>query len=55
MLWGLDVLASPGLLLSLAAAAAGSVVVLLLNRDVLDLAETFPEVLRVPGLRRVFR
>jgi len=54
-LWGLDALASPGLLVSMLAAASGSAAVLLLNRRVLDLADTFPELLRVPVLRWLLR
>lgn len=55
VLWGVDVLASPGLPASLFAAAVGSLVVLLSNRRALNLLDTFPELRRVPVLRRVLR
>lgn len=51
-LWGFEAVASPGLLASLLAAAAGSALVLILNRRSLDLAQTFPELLRIPLLGR---
>lgn len=54
-LWGLDVLLSPGLVVSLVLASAASLLVLLLNRRVLDLTDTFPELRRVPVLGRLLR
>jgi hypothetical protein len=36
----------------LALAAGASVLVVIVNRRLLDVANTFPEVLRVPGARR---
>ena len=43
----------PHLILSLVLAATASLVVLLLTRRALDVAETFPEVLRLPFARRI--
>lgn len=51
VLWGFQVLVSPGFLLSLGAATVGGAVVLLANRRLLELAETFPELRKVPVLR----
>jgi O-antigen/teichoic acid export membrane protein len=47
-------LVSPGMLLSLLAAAGASAVVLRLNRRLLGVADTFPELLRMPLARRFF-
>jgi hypothetical protein len=43
----------PGLLLSLALTAVASLAVLALTRRALDVAETFPELLRLPFARRI--
>lgn len=51
----LDSLLRPGLLGALLLAAAASVVVLAASRGLLHIEETFPEVLRLPLARRVFR
>jgi O-antigen/teichoic acid export membrane protein len=55
LLWGYQALASPGLVVSLATAACASVAVLLVGQRALRLADTFPELMRVPFLRRVVR
>jgi O-antigen/teichoic acid export membrane protein len=52
-LWGFEALVSPGLLVSLAAGAATSLLVLLGSRRALHLGSTFPELLRVPLLGRI--
>lgn len=54
-LWVFQYLVAPGLLLALGAAAVASAVVFLVNRRALALHETFPELLRVPVLRRLVR
>jgi O-antigen/teichoic acid export membrane protein len=43
----------PTPLVGVACAAVGTVVVFRLNRETLEIEETFPEVLRVPGVRRI--
>ncbi|HET6560445.1 MAG TPA: oligosaccharide flippase family protein [Marmoricola sp.] len=48
-------LASPGLVLSLTAAAVGAGLVLVLSAPALRLKETFPELQRLPIIRRVVR
>jgi O-antigen/teichoic acid export membrane protein len=45
----------PGPILGFAAAAAGSLAVLLASRSAIELGDTFPELNRVPVLRSVFR
>lgn len=55
VLWVFQVLAEPGILLGLAAAAGVSVVVLLGSRRALRLGQTFPELLRIPVVGRFLR
>lgn len=55
---GLGVIAAvlnPNFFVALAVSLVGSVVVLRLNRVALDLANTFPELMRVPVLRSIIR
>jgi O-antigen/teichoic acid export membrane protein len=54
-LWLLDLAASPGIVLSLLAAAAVSAVVLLGSQKTLRLADTFPELRRLPVVGRLVR
>jgi O-antigen/teichoic acid export membrane protein len=53
VLWLFSVLASPGMVLSVVAAAVVSLAVLAVSRRALRLADTFPELRRVPIVRRV--
>jgi O-antigen/teichoic acid export membrane protein len=55
LLWGFELLATPGIAASVAAAAVVSLAVLVGSRRALQLADTFPELLRVPLLGRVIR
>ena len=55
LMWGLQVTFHPGLILSVAVAAAGSLVVLLANKRVLDLPTIFPEILQIPLARRLLQ
>jgi hypothetical protein len=43
----------PTPLVGVACAAIGTALVFRLNRETLEIEETFPEVLRVPGVRRI--
>jgi O-antigen/teichoic acid export membrane protein len=54
-LWGFEVLVAPGMVLSAAAAAVASLGVLLASRRALQLADTFPELGRIPIVRWVVR
>ena len=54
-LWMLQWLLEPGLIVSAVAVAAASLAVLLISRQALELAETFPELQRLPGVRRLIR
>lgn len=54
-LCALQVLADPGLVVGIAAAAVASFLVLLASRRAIDLAETFPELRRVPVVRWLVR
>jgi O-antigen/teichoic acid export membrane protein len=54
-LWGFEILVSPGMMLSVAAAALASLGVLLASRRALQLADTFPELGRIPIVRWVIR
>jgi O-antigen/teichoic acid export membrane protein len=49
-LWAFQVAVRPGLVLGLAAATAGSLVVLVASRGAIELGDTFPELRRVPVL-----
>lgn len=53
LLFALQVLVRPGLVLSLVAASVASLIVLAANLRALELGETFPELMRVPLLRRL--
>lgn len=50
-----DLTVAPPAYLMLAAAAAGSALIFVMNRDALRVADTFPEVRRIPLVRRLFR
>lgn len=50
---GVQLLLEPPLLVGTALAAVASLVVLVVNRRLLDVAATFPELLRLPGARRL--
>jgi O-antigen/teichoic acid export membrane protein len=52
-LWAVQVLVHPGLVLGLAAAAVAWAVVLMASRSAMELGETFPELQRVPLVRRL--
>jgi O-antigen/teichoic acid export membrane protein len=52
-LWALQELIHPGPLLGLSAAIAASLVVLLASRRAIELADTFPELRRLPLVRRL--
>jgi O-antigen/teichoic acid export membrane protein len=54
-LWLLDVVASPGIVWSVMAATLGSAVVLFGSRRTLRLADTFPELCRLPVIGRLVR
>jgi hypothetical protein len=54
-LMALQVLADPGLVVGVLAAAVASVVVLVASRRAIDLADTFPELRRVPVVRWLVR
>lgn len=54
-LWGFQLLLSPGIVVSLAAAATVSLVVLVGGRGALQLKATFPELARLPLLGRLIR
>jgi O-antigen/teichoic acid export membrane protein len=54
-LWAFQQLVDPGPLLGLAAAAVASLAVLLASRGAIELADTFPELRRVPIVRRLVR
>lgn len=54
-LWLFGMLLTPGIMLSMGTTALASVAVLLLTRRHMHLAETFPELLRVPVLRALLR
>ena len=54
-LWAFELVASPGIVASVAAAAVVSLVVLVGSRRALQLADTFPELLRIPLVGRVIR
>jgi O-antigen/teichoic acid export membrane protein len=54
-LWAFQWILRPGLLVGLIAAAAASLVVLLVSRSVIELEENFPELRRVPVLRWLLR
>ncbi len=51
--WVFRELVDPGLAFSLVAAAVASFLVLLVSRDAIQLGETFPELRRLPGIRRL--
>lgn len=53
VLWGFSVLVSPGIVASVVAAALVSLAVLAVGRRALRLGETFPELERIPVVRRV--
>jgi O-antigen/teichoic acid export membrane protein len=53
VLVGLHLLIAPGIVVSVALVALASLVLLALTRDTLRVGETFPELLRVPILRRL--
>ena len=55
VLWAFELLASPGLVHSIAAAAVVSLVVLFGSRKALQLADTFPELRRIPLLGKLIR
>ena len=55
VLWGFERAVRPGLVISIGAAAVGSCVVLFLNMRRLQLADTFPELRRIPLLGRWIR
>jgi O-antigen/teichoic acid export membrane protein len=54
-LWALQALVEPGLIVGLGTAAAASLVVVLASRRALELADTFPELRRVPVVRWLVR
>jgi O-antigen/teichoic acid export membrane protein len=54
-LWVFQLLVRPGLLLALVAGAAASLLVVLGSRGVIQLADTFPELRRLPVVRRIIR
>lgn len=54
-LWGFQLLVTPNLLLCLAATALASTVVLLVSRDAMQLAGTFPELRRIPLVGKLIR
>lgn len=54
-LWAFQWILRPGLLVGLIAAAAASLVVLLVSRSAIELEENFPELRRVPVLRWLLR
>jgi O-antigen/teichoic acid export membrane protein len=51
--WGFEVVVGPPLFVALVAAALASLVVLLVSRNSLEAAEMFPEVARLPIIRRL--
>lgn len=53
VLWLLQAAVDPGIVVSVLLAAAGSFVVLWLNKRTLNLPETFPELMRLPFARRL--
>jgi O-antigen/teichoic acid export membrane protein len=55
LLSAFELLVHPGIVIALVVTAIGSLVVLRLNRASMRLANTFPELLRVPGLARFLR
>jgi O-antigen/teichoic acid export membrane protein len=54
-LWLFRELVHPSLVMCLLAAAAASLLVLLAGRRAIELGGTFPELLRLPGIRRFVR
>jgi O-antigen/teichoic acid export membrane protein len=54
-LWAFQSLVDPGLVIGVVAVAAASVVVMLASRSALELADTFPELRRVPVVRWLVR
>jgi len=55
LLWAFQLLLDPGLVIGLIAATVVSIGVVLASGSALELAETFPELMRVPLLRRLIR
>ncbi|MGH8893194.1 MAG: oligosaccharide flippase family protein [Actinomycetes bacterium] len=51
LLWGLNWLLDPGMLVAVLATVCATVLLLVVNRSVLELGHTFPELARVPVLR----
>lgn len=54
-LWVFEALVDPGLVIGLAAAAVASLFVLLVSRNAIELGDTFPELRRVPIVRKLVR
>ena len=54
-LWAFQALVEPGLVIGLVAVVAASLVVVLVSRSALELADTFPELRRVPVVRWLVR
>jgi O-antigen/teichoic acid export membrane protein len=54
-LWLLQLALHPGIVVSVALAGVGSLVVLLLNKRTLDLPSTFPELMKIPIARRLLQ
>ena len=54
-LWAFQLLAAPGLIVSLTVATVISLVVLFATRNALQLADTFPELVRLPVVRWLIR
>ena len=54
-LWAFELAISPGMLVSLVVAALASLAVLLVSQRALQLAHTFPELQRIPVVRKVIR
>lgn len=54
-LWLVQVLIDPGLVVGLATVAVASLVVLIVSRNAIELGDTFPELRRVPLVRKLVR